>query len=63
MSAGPFTAEAQRILAAGQYRYIAKPFDRHQLLQAISAHGKLGSDDEDESRPLRPDVRPVQSNG
>jgi CheY-like chemotaxis protein len=68
MSAGAFTQAAQRFLEAGRYRCIAKPFDRQQLLQAISAEGPLPAerdlgDDDRESRPLRPDIRPVQSNG
>ena len=63
MAAGAFTPEAQRILATGQYRCIAKPFDRRQLVQAISAQGRLRPEDEDDSLPLRPVARPVQSNG
>jgi DNA-binding NtrC family response regulator len=70
MSAGAFTPEAQRFLGGGRYRCIEKPFDRKQLLQAISARGRLPAGerqrdlaDDDQSRTLQRDVRPVQSNG
>jgi signal transduction histidine kinase len=69
MSAGAVTPEAQRFLDTGRYRCIEKPFDRKQLLQAISTRGPLPAgerqrdlDDDDQSRSLQRDVRPVQSN-